>query len=59
MKCSFTGEIFMHLFIMKMNIEFFLLGFALTTIMWCVMFGFVIAKISKDCEQKIEQFKKK
>lgn len=44
---------------MKKHIEFFLLGFALTTIMWCVILGFVAGKISKDCEQKIEQFKKK
>jgi hypothetical protein len=38
----------------KKTIEFALLIFALTTIMWCTAFAYMIGKIDKDYKQKIE-----
>lgn len=38
----------------RKSIEFGLLVFAITTIMWCFSFSYMIGKISRDYEQKIE-----
>lgn len=42
----------------KKQIEYALLVFALTTIMWCIAFAWVIGKIDKDYKQQIEILQK-
>lgn len=36
------------------NVEYMILVFAVTTIVWCIVFSFIIAKIDYDHNQKIE-----
>lgn len=43
----------------KKLIETALLIFALTTILWCSVFGYVISKIDSDYKIKIEKLKTK
>jgi len=43
----------------KKAIEYALLVFALTTIMWCTMFSWIIGKINKDYNHRIELLEQK
>lgn len=42
----------------KKQIEFALLVFVLTTIMWCTAFAWTIGKIDSDYKQRIELLEK-
>lgn len=41
----------------KKEIEFGLLIFAVTTILWCTAFGYMIGKIDRDYKQEIKILK--
>ena len=43
----------------KKQIEYAFLTFALTTIMWCIIFAWIIGKIDKTHNQQIEILKQK
>ena len=43
----------------KKQIEYALLVFALTTIMWCTAFAWMIGKIDKDYKHRIELLEQK
>lgn len=43
----------------KRQIEYALLVFALTTIMWCTAFAWIIGKLDKNYEQRIEDLEHK
>ena len=43
----------------KKQIEYALLVFALTTIMWCTAFAWMLGKIDKDYKQRIEILEQK
>jgi len=43
----------------KKTTEYALLVFAITTIMWCTVFAWIIGKIDRDYKQRIELLEQK
>ena len=42
----------------KREINIVLLTFAITTMIWCFTWAYVVSTVTKDCQQQIEQLTK-